>query len=270
MPTRTASYERAVDAQTLILGKFRTAIQSATQHVNASEKAKVKHVASLRSMANSDYEDAKKWFRKLAELDEAVHSHVIAGTISGDATYRYLVLDLNPDRTGGPMKQSELKNLSIKQLVEFYNANTDGTPVRTFATKHAGIRRCSGFAEPDSESTTEQSTDTVVEPEQGETEMASKKSASKKVAKKSATKKSVSKKSTTKVRKPRGESKFGKLRASFPRIGTKATRSELMKITGFDKSNLITALAILRNKKRTKDLIVVEFDRETETYKRTA
>ena len=44
------------------------------------------------------------------------------------------------------------------------------------------------------------------------------------------------------------------------------TREELAKKAGFDTRNLVTAMSILKNPKRTKDLLITKYDHSTHTY----
>ncbi len=69
------------------------------------------------------------------------------------------------------------------------------------------------------------------------------------------------------TRKPTGETKFGKLRAALT-ARKESTAEELMKATGFDARNLKTAISILRNPKRSKNILDTTFDRERKVYVR--
>ena len=79
------------------------------------------------------------------------------------------------------------------------------------------------------------------------------------------TKKQAAKKTAAKVSKEKKPSKFGKLREMFKQKKS-WTAKELMKRSGFDAQNLKTAMSILRNPKRSKVLLVTDYDREKQTY----
>lgn len=60
-------------------------------------------------------------------------------------------------------------------------------------------------------------------------------------------------------------SKMGKIRSAF--IEKKAwSLKDLMKRSNFDKANLMCAMSIFKNPKRTKELLVTDYDKKTETY----
>jgi len=65
--------------------------------------------------------------------------------------------------------------------------------------------------------------------------------------------------------KPNPNSKMGKIRAAFAEKKN-WTLKDLMKRSNFDKANLMCAMSIFKNPKRTKELLVTDYDRETETY----
>jgi len=69
------------------------------------------------------------------------------------------------------------------------------------------------------------------------------------------------------VKDPEGKkvNKADKIRLAFS-AKTEWTQDDLTVYTGFDKKNLSVALAILRNPSRTKDLLVVSYDRASKTY----
>jgi hypothetical protein len=72
-------------------------------------------------------------------------------------------------------------------------------------------------------------------------------------------------KKSKKVSKPKKISKLQKIRDLFSEKKTH-TAKELMKESGFDKTNLRTAMSILKNPKRTKELLRTDYDRKTEAY----
>ncbi len=59
--------------------------------------------------------------------------------------------------------------------------------------------------------------------------------------------------------------KYGLLRKAFE-VQTTWTWENLVDYTGFDKKNLAVAVSILKNPARTKDILVIEYDRITKTY----
>lgn len=65
--------------------------------------------------------------------------------------------------------------------------------------------------------------------------------------------------------KPNPNSKMGKIRAAFTEK-TRWSLKDLMKRSGFDKANLMCAMSIFKNPKRTKELLVTDYDKKTETY----
>lgn len=65
--------------------------------------------------------------------------------------------------------------------------------------------------------------------------------------------------------KPNPNSKMGKIRSAF--VEKKNwTLKDLMKRSNFDKANLMCAMSIFKNPKRTKELLVTDYDKKTETY----
>jgi len=60
-------------------------------------------------------------------------------------------------------------------------------------------------------------------------------------------------------------SKMGKIRAAFIEKKNWSLK-DLMKRSGFDKANLMCAMSIFKNPKRTKELLVTDYDKKTETY----
>jgi hypothetical protein len=79
------------------------------------------------------------------------------------------------------------------------------------------------------------------------------------MAKKQAVKKAA------KVSKEKKPTKFGKLREMFKQRKTWSAK-DLMKGSGFDAQNLRTAISILKNKARTKEPIVADYDKDKQTY----
>ena len=72
-------------------------------------------------------------------------------------------------------------------------------------------------------------------------------------------------KKTAKAKK-NGEGKYARLRALLLSGKKTFTAEEMMQASGFDERNLKTALTILRNPERTKDLIITRFDAEKKLY----
>ena len=66
--------------------------------------------------------------------------------------------------------------------------------------------------------------------------------------------------------KKNGEGKYARLRALLLSGKKTFAAEEMMQASGFDERNLKTALTILRNPKRTKDLIITRFDAEKKFY----
>jgi len=71
-------------------------------------------------------------------------------------------------------------------------------------------------------------------------------------------------KEISKVQKPNG--KCAKLRALLASGEKTFTVVQMMKASGFDERNVRTAMSILRNPKRTKEIIEAEYDKEKKTY----
>jgi len=65
--------------------------------------------------------------------------------------------------------------------------------------------------------------------------------------------------------KPNPNSKMGRIRSAFAEKKS-WTLKDLMKRSDFDKANLMCAMSIFKNSKRTKELLVTDYDRKTETY----
>lgn len=72
-------------------------------------------------------------------------------------------------------------------------------------------------------------------------------------------------KKSKKASKPKKISKLQKIRDLFSEKKVH-TAKELMEESGFDKTNLRTAMSILKNSKRTKELLRTDYDRKTEAY----
>jgi hypothetical protein len=69
-----------------------------------------------------------------------------------------------------------------------------------------------------------------------------------------------------KEKKVRGAHDNQKLRDCFAKKGT-WTMGELKKATGFDEDHIRYTLNVFRNKNRTKDPMVTDYDKEKETFK---
>ncbi len=82
---------------------------------------------------------------------------------------------------------------------------------------------------------------------------------------KAKTQKKANKKAEKKIEKKPAETKFGKLRAALMAKRENSV-DELMRISGFDLSNLKTAISILRNPKRSKNILDTTFDKEKKVY----
>lgn len=65
--------------------------------------------------------------------------------------------------------------------------------------------------------------------------------------------------------KPNPNSKMGKIRSAFIEKKNWSLK-DLMKRSGFDKANCQCAMSIFKNPKRTKELLVTDYDRKTEVY----
>lgn len=64
------------------------------------------------------------------------------------------------------------------------------------------------------------------------------------------------------IKTKNGEGKYARLRALLLSEKKTFAAEEMMQVSGFDERNLKTTLMILKNPKRTKDLIITRFDAE--------
>lgn len=131
-------------------------------------------------------------------------------------------------------KKTELKKMTLKSLIEYFNEITDGTPVKKFPSKDVAIRRVE---------------------------------AAQRAAKKSNARSTGAKKTGSKRKD--GPSRYQMIRDTFAKK-KKATREELMKLTGWDSNSVHVAMSILKNPTRTKpeNQVVTEFDKEKGVYVR--
>jgi len=72
-------------------------------------------------------------------------------------------------------------------------------------------------------------------------------------------------KKTAKEKTPKKISKVSKIRDMFAEKKNWSVQ-EIMKRSGFDRNNTKTAMSILRNKNRTKDLLTTDYDKEKEIF----
>lgn len=180
----------------------------------------------------------------------------------------------------------DLKQFTITQLVKLYNqlANTD---LKKFETKDIAIRRMSKFLSPshtnlrkekdmNTKSKTELEKANSIISKGKKKAAVKKKTSNKKSSPKVTTKKksiSAKKKSAAKSastsHSSRGKSKFEILRNMFSKKGDSHTIDSIMKTTGFDRRNALTAIGILKNPNRTSNPLFIVRNTDTGNYVRS-
>jgi len=88
----------------------------------------------------------------------------------------------------------------------------------------------------------------------------------KKKQKRAPAKKKAAKKPAKKPAEPKGETKYGRLRALLTSGRKTFAMDELVKESGFDEANVRVAMSILKNSKRTRSPILSDYDREKKVY----
>ncbi len=132
------------------------------------------------------------------------------------------------------MNKNEIQSMTLAQLTELYNKHVPkGKRIKKFSDKKSALRR----------------TRAVVDQR----------------VKKDAEKGVTKRKKKGSSKRPAGTTKYGKLREAFMKRKS-YTRAELVKISGFDARNVAVAMSILRNKNRTAEPVVTEYDRAAGSY----
>ena len=150
------------------------------------------------------------------------------------------------------LKPLALKELTLKELIAYYNEITTGTPVKTFPSKAVAIRRIEGIAQ-----------------EASSAKKGAKKDAKKGVKKGAKTtmpaKKTARRKTSSKTPKT-GTSKLDTIRALFKGARKRIPLDELLDATGWNKHVLHSAMATLRNSKTPEKRLDTAFIRAEQVY----
>jgi hypothetical protein len=161
----------------------------------------------------------------------------------------------------------ELKEKSLKELQSIYEGLT-GRTIKKFSDKETAVKRILGVGSPAEMIWCLQKGGRLVPRAGCETRQANPKMSKDCVVtcEYRNKKKEPEGKAEKKEKKgSRANSKVARLRRMFLENGTQSL-ADVIRDSGFDHRNVFTAVAILRNPKRTKDLLDLGYDRKTQIF----